>query len=195
MIVYELTRGLANRGIRHRDMHWYTTTIPLALTLVGSAAIFWLPSAPALLGKDGLIATSLAVVATLPGFYFAGLAAVATFNGINMDAVMPAPAAEATVRVGDARTDVKLSRRQFLSYLFSYLVLVSFAICGVSLLVSAATPSLQLLKSQLTLYANGGAIWQVGRTLFIVAYVSAAASMLVTTLHGMFFLTERIHQP
>ena len=194
MIGYELTRGLAYRAIRHREMHWYTRTLPLVCTLVVSACILLLPSPPILLGKDGLVAGSLSVLSTLPGFYFAGLAAVATFNGLNMDAAMPSPAPTLKIRVAGAPSVVSLSRRQFLSYLFSYLVLLSFALCVASLVIAAATPSLIGLKRQF-IEAGLDGLWFVARGFGVIGYVGAASSILITTLHGMFFLTERIHQP
>lgn len=194
MIGYELTRGLAYRAIKHPEMHWYTRTLPLAFTLTASAAVLLLPSPPALLGKDGLVAGSLSVLSTLPGFYFAGLAAVATFSGLNMDAVMPDPAPQLNVKVGYTTSPLDLSRRQFLSYLFSYLVLLSFSLCVASLLIAAATPSLNALREH-CLSQNLGGIWFVARGFGVVAYTAVASSILVTTLHGMFFLTERIHQP
>lgn len=195
MILYELTRGLAYRRIQHASMTWYTRRIPLALTVVGSAFILVLPAPPMLLGKDGLVAGSLSVLSTLPGFYFAGLAAVATFNGLNMDAVMSAPAPTIDVTYGGARSSVELSRRQFLSYLFSYLVLISFALCVLSLFALAATPSLEMLRDaaqKSAIYSRG---WDILRAVGIISYVALASSVLVSTLHGMFFLTERIHQP
>lgn len=194
MIAYELSRGLAYRAIKHPEMHWYTRTLPLAFAVLGSAAIFLLPSPPALLGKDGLIAGSLSVLSTLPGFYFAGLAAVATFNGLNMDRAMPSPAPTAMVRTGPVSTKIDLSRRQFLSYLFSYLVLLSLGLCVASLVLAAATPTLISVKAHLIISGAGWA-WNLARTVGVVTYIGIASSILVTTLHGMFFLTERIHQP
>lgn len=194
MIGYELSRGLAYRAIRHPDMHWYTRTLPIATTLIASSAILLLPSPPTLLGKDGLVAASLSVLSTLPGFYFAGLAAVATFSGLNMDAAMPSPAPTIKVKVAGALSSVSLSRRQFLSYLFSYLVLLSFALCVASLLVAAATPTLMDVKAHL-LKSDLGLVWFGARSFGVIAYAAVSSSILVTTLHGMFFLTERIHQP
>ncbi|QQV76548.1 hypothetical protein H5J25_13965 [Sphingomonas aliaeris] len=194
MIGYELSRGLAYRAIKHPDMHWYTRTIPLVCTLVVSGVMIFLPSPPTLLGKDGLVAASLSVISTLPGFFFAGLAAVATFSGLNMDAVMPNPPARIGVRVGGGKSTIDLSRRQFLSYLFAYLVLLSFGLCVVSLALAAATPTLLSWKESLVADGYGGA-WAIARALGIIIYSAIASSVLVTTLHGMFFLTERIHQP
>lgn len=195
MILYELTRGFAYQRIKHPEAHWYARTLPLALTVVGSAFLLLLPGQPIFLGKDGLIASSLTVISTLPGFYFAGLAAVATFAGLNMDAVMPSPAPVLSVKVGGARHDIELSRRQFLSYLFSYLVLVSAILCVSVIIVYAATPSIAIAKASIVSTGNGELIWRLMRSIGVIAYIELCSCLLITTLHGIFFLTEKIHQP
>ncbi len=191
---YEMLRGLAYRRIRHDKMHWWQTTMPCILTVIISAAILALPSQPLLLTKDGMLAASLSVLSTLPGFYFAGLAAIATFNGLNMDAVMHAPAPEIDVTIGGAKTIITLSRRQLLSYLFSYLVIISFALCGIALGLMAATNSIYSLRTFLTAHEFGW-LWPWIRGAGVVFYVTLLSSLIVTSLHGMYFLTERIHQP
>lgn len=191
---YEMLRGLAYRRIRHDKMHWWQTTMPCIMTACIAAALLALPRQPILLTKDGLLAASLSVLSTLPGFYFAGLAAVATFNGLNMDAAMQAPAPEIDVRVGGASSKITLSRRQLLSYLFSYLVIISFALCAIALGLLAATNSIYALHDQMNALELG-AYWKWIRGTGIVVYTLLLSSLVVTSLHGMFFLTERIHQP
>lgn len=196
MIVYELMRGLAYRRIRHGDMHWYRTTVPAGLTVVFVVAYFCLPVAPKLLGSDGLLASTLSVVSTLPGFYFAGLAAVATFAGLNMDRLMPGTAPILAIYQGNVWADVSLSRRQFLSYLFSYLVLTSFTLCIVILLANASAGSIADLRTFVGAASAWGAwLWWVMKVVALAGIVALASSIVVTTLHGMFFLSERIHQP
>lgn len=195
MILYELSRGIAYQRIKHPQAHWYARTLPALLTICAVVILFLLPHPPVLLGKDGLVASSLAVLSTLPGFYFAGLAAVATFNGLNMDAAMPAPAPVVRVRVAGVDEEVDLSRRQFLSYLFAYLVVVSAALCLIALGVAAATPSILAAKFALLSWAHGPLTWALIRGSCIVIYVGLLSSLAVTTLQGIYFLTERIHQP
>lgn len=195
MILYELTRGLAYQRIKHPDAHWYARTLPAIFTVASISFLLLLPEQPALLGKDGLVAGSLTVISTLPGFYFAGLAAVATFAGLNMDSAMPAPAPTLRVTVGGARHDLTLSRRQFLSYLFSYLVLLSAFLCIGALIAAAATPSIYAAKASVLSLSYGGAIWTIIRACGAVGYLGLCSCLLVTTLHGIFFLSERIHQP
>lgn len=191
---YEMLRGLAYRRIRHDKMHWWQTTMPCVLTAVISIALLALPNQPLLLTKDGLLAASLSVLSTLPGFYFAGLAAVATFNGLNMDAVMQAPAPVIDVTVGGATSPVTLSRRQLLSYLFSYLVIISFALCAITLGLLAATNSIYALHTNMH-SRDLEHFWPWIRGAGVVTYVALLSSLVITSLHGMYFLTERIHQP
>jgi hypothetical protein len=193
-MLYELLRGLAYQRIRHDRMHWWKLTVPALLTIGVSAVFLFLPVPPTLLTKDGLFAASLSVISTLPGFYFAGLAAVATFQGLNMDAVIQAPAPEITVKVAGASVNVTLSRRQFLSYLFSYLVILSFVLCAITLALLASTNSIYAWHAHLKVIGSEAA-WPWIRGSAIVGYVGLASSLVVTSLHGMFFLTERIHQP
>jgi hypothetical protein len=116
-MLYELVRGFAYLRIRHDKLRTWQFKFPFALAVACTTLFFLLPSPPVLLTKDGLIASNLSVISTLPGFYFAGLAAVATFNGLNMDAVMAAPSPKLITVVGGSPVEVELSRRQFLSYL------------------------------------------------------------------------------
>ncbi len=191
---YEMLRGLAYRKIRHDKMHWWQTTMPGILTVVISLALLALPNQPLLLTKDGLLAASLSVLSTLPGFYFAGLAAVATFNGLNMDAVMQAPAPVIDVKVGGGTSELTLSRRQLLSYLFSYLVIISFALCAITLAFLAATNSIYALHTKMIAH-QVGYLWPWLRGVGVITYIALLSSLVITSLHGMYFLTERIHQP
>jgi hypothetical protein len=190
---YELLRGLAYRNIRHSEMRAYTTYLPLALWAVLIALYLLLPAKPVLLGKDGSMPAALSVIATLPGFYIAALAAVATFGGPSMDQEMPSPAPQLAILVKGRETKVRLTRRQFLSYLFSYLVIVSFCFTMVMLVV--VTPSLSLFNSWTSTFRYGDAFWFLAKLGAVMGMTALFSSMVISTLHGVFFLTEKIHQP
>lgn len=195
IIAYELGRGIAYRRISHPGMPYYSIYVPAALSLAGIIVFYLLPSQPQLLGKDGLFKELMAFLSILPGFYFAGLAAVATFNGAGMDNEMPAPAPRLDIIVQGAVVSITLTRRLFLTYLFSYLVLSSFVMCFMLIAISALTPTISLLVE-----------WNQNNNLFAYVYEAikfsflsfisfVGASLIVTTLQGVFFLTERMHQP
>jgi len=194
-LIYELSRGFAYRGITHGEMRTYTTWLPLFVTILVGALYAMLPVKPALSGSTGLVSSLLALVATLPGFYFAGLAAVATFGSTTMDHEMPAPAPEVEMRVRGQQVPVKLTRRLFLSYLFSYLVILSFGLCLALVAINALAPSIDILQATIANCTGAAWPWLIvkGAVGFVLTF--AFASMVVSTLHGVFFLTEKIHQP
>lgn len=194
-LLYELSRGFAYRGISHGEMRTYTTWLPLFLTILAAALYALLPVKPTLVGSEGLVESLLTLVSTLPGFYFAGLAAVATFGSATMDHEMPAPAPQVEMRVRGQQVPVKLTRRLFLSYLFSYLVILSFGLCLALMAINAFAPSIDVLQAAMCRWTGAAWPWRAveGVTGFVLTF--AFASMIVSTLHGVFFLTEKIHQP
>lgn len=194
-LLYELSRGFAYRRIKHSGMRAYTTWLPLFLTLITAACYLLLPIRPPLVGKDGLVSSLLTLMSTLPGFYFAGLAAVSTFGNATMDQEMPAPAPEVDMIVGGAVVEVKLTRRLFLSYLFSYLVVLSLALCFALMALNAAVGSIDILQHALDVRTGTKWAWLFVKAGVGLTLMCAFASMIVSTLHGVFFLTEKIHQP
>lgn len=194
-LLYELSRGFAYRRIEHGGMSIYTTWLPLCLTLLAAACYLLLPIRPALVGKDGLASSLLTLMSTLPGFYFAGLAAVATFGNATMDQEMPAPAPEVDMIVGGSVVEVKLTRRLFLSYLFSYLVVLSLALCFALMALNAAAGSIDIMQTAIDVRTGTKWAWLFVKAGVGLTLMFAFASMIVSTLHGVFFLTEKIHQP
>lgn len=194
-LIYELSRGFAYRGIAHSGMHMYTRWLPLIITIIVVLAYIALPSKPPIVGEKALAASLLTIVSTLPGFYFAGLAAVSTFGNTTMDHEMPAPAPEVEMVVAGTEVKVKLTRRLFLSYLFSYLVILSFVLCVALVGLNALSGSIDALQTYLAQVSDSVWPWRIVKGLTGTALVFAFASMVITTLHGVFFLTEKIHQP
>lgn len=194
-VVYELSRGLAFRSISHAGQTIYNDRIPLALAILGTVIYILIPEKSPLLGKDGVLSGALAVIATLPGFYFAGLAAVATFGNVAMDVEMPAPAPEVIIRVNGQPVPHKVTRRQYLSYLFSYLVVLSFAICLIIVFSLLVSPTVRAIGEFLQFTLLGSIMWFCLEAAAVFALLLLCSALAVTTLHGMFFLTEKIHQP
>lgn len=195
-LFYELGRGFAYRRISHTEMRTYTTWLPLALTAVAITIYVALPVKPALVGSTGLASSLLTLASTLPGFYFAGLAAVATFGNATMDREMPAPTPTVNMLVGGQMLrDIPLTRRLFLSYLFSYLVILSFGLCLALVTMNALSGSIDAFQISIIRTTGANWPWLTLKALVGIPLTLAFASMVVTTLHGVFFLTEKIHQP
>lgn len=194
-LTYELSRGFAYRGIKHAGMRTYTTWLPLALAVIVVALYVVSPVKPKLVGSSGIASSLLTLVSTLPGFYFAGLAAVATFGNPTMDQVMPAPAPQVDMRVTGQTVPVELTRRLFLSYLFSYLVIVSLLLCFALVALISLTDASNALHASIVRCTGVSWPWFAVKGVIGFVLTFGFASLLVSTLHGIFFLTEKIHQP
>jgi hypothetical protein len=176
-------------------MRVYTTWLPLGLAIGIIVLYFALPVRPALLGKDGAVGNALAILSTLPGFYFAGLAAVATFGSSDMDKEMPSPAPTIDILVSGKKVPTKLTRRLFLTYLFSYLVLLSFVLCFSLLILNTISASITMIDAEVHTSNVGEWIWDALKFIVGSVLVLLSASLAVSTLHGVFFLAEKMHQP
>jgi hypothetical protein len=194
-LIYEMTRGVAYRKIKHPEMWIYRTLLPLVGCLALLAIYICLPVKPVFIGPAGIIPNLLTVISTLPGFYFAGLAAVATFQGPGMDTVMEEPAPKLPILVKGEPVEIDLTRRQFLTHLFAYLVIISFILCLGLLAMSGLAGALEYWQMQLAKTAYGPWLWCSGGFVFGLAFLWLFCSMLVTTLHGIYFLTDRMHRP
>ena len=104
---YELTRWLAYRSIKHPAMRPYVSTLPLGFSFAATALYLLLPVKPSLTASGGLLSNILTLLAVLPGFFIAALAAVATFNRPEMDEEMPAPCPTIAIYRGGEWLDVK----------------------------------------------------------------------------------------
>jgi hypothetical protein len=117
------------------------------------------------------------LIALFAAFFVAALAAVATFARPSLDEYM----AGTTPQLGRR----KLTRRQFVCYLFGYLAVLAFSLFLAIVAAEIVAPSLRR-------GIPPGALWwlQAGLgTLFVLAFWN----MVVTTLLGIYFLVARIH--
>lgn len=82
-----------------------------------------------------------------------------------------------------------------MSYLISYLVILSFGSCFALMAINAFAPSIDVLQVSIVRWTGATWPWLIvkGGVGFVLAF--AFASMIVSTLHGVFFLAEKIHQP
>ena len=195
MILYELTRWWNYRRIKHPSMAWYIWRIPGAAASLTAVTYILLPERPGVASPDGLISGVSQIMTILPGFFIAALAAVATFNREEMDDPMPAPTPTTTIFRQGEWIEVVLTRRLFLTYLFSYLSILSLGTSIVCLALKLAHPSAVYLFKNI--YDPSWRSWLKDISEFSLALILfyICASILVTTLHGIYFLTERMHQP
>ena len=133
------------------------------------------PDVVRLTGTGGLVESVGALMQVLVGFYVASLAAVATFQGSSLDEFV----------LNMKLRGEQLKRRQFLSYLFGYLALLSLALYvlmlfrSVPVALAGATPGRgQALLKLSVAFVHQFVFWQ----------------MIFVTLLGLYYLTDRIHR-
>ena len=146
-------------------------------------AILWISlwSSFNLFGSSGAAVGINGLIQLLAGFFITSLAAIATFNGsvYRIDEVFEG---EKALLGGDA-----LTRRQFLSYLFAYLALLSVLLYLYGAIAIAAASTLHdHMASPARL---------VLRIIFAASYSLALSHVIGTTLVGLVFLCGRLPGP
>ena len=115
---------------------------------------------------------------TIPGFYIAGLAAIATLNSDNMDVYMRNPC--------PLLNGEKVKRRLFLAQLFSYLTIGSL-ILFILTLIGRFSASINILKD-VSIY-----IYYTLYAIFSFIYFYFFWQIMLLTCLGLYYLGEKIH--
>lgn len=186
-----LLRPFAFLGISHIGslLPWLNWGLPILIASI-TLGIFWgvLPHTN-LYSNEGIFVRILGFVQSLPGFYIAALAAIATFNQPGLDVLMPGTPPRAKIIYNGSFTVVELTRRRFLCLLFSYLTAISFLLT-ISLI---ATTSLSAPVRELLNGSGHENIVEMLRWSGCWLQIAALVQMLVVTFYGLFYIGERIH--
>lgn len=184
-----LLRPLSYLSIKHQHKWVVDWLYPFILSALSTFLLFYLKSlGPISLYADGaFIAKILGFAQGLPGFYIAALAAIATFNRIDIDKTMPAPAPEIHDIVRGKKVPIELTRRRFLCLMFAFLtaeslILITLAIFGQAIHL----PIKEAFNKNIHIYISGT---------YILVFMFIFWQMLITTFWGLFYLGHRLHQP
>ena len=173
-------------------------TIPLILSVIVSIGLMLLDIfIPSQIDKQvnifksdisGLLAGFLQ---TIPGFYIAALAAIATLTSPtmdrDMDGVPPTQKVDAIDIDGNPGTkDEPLNRREFLSRLFSYLSFVSLILYFL-ILIFMYTYKLDIFPTTKFIYSL---IYFLCLTLFNFLLIQ----LMFLTFLGLYYLGQRVHE-
>jgi len=138
-------------------------------------------------GSGGLIERVLGFVQVLPGFYIAALAAIATFNKLDIDKTMPAPAPKIDVMVNGKSVPIELTRRRFLCSMFAFLTAESFLLIVLAIFALVAYSPIKEVLPEIAHFATSLA--------FLFAFLLLFWQMVLATFWGLFYLGDRLHQP
>lgn len=190
-ITKNLIKPLAYLSIKHKQKQFIDWKLPCASALIFTIfAHFMIAStgaeAKANLGET-LVADVLTFTQSLPGFYIAALAAIATFNKPGMDQKMPEPAPTLDIKKNGKTITIEMTRRRFLCLMFAFLTAESILLCTILIIGKFSyIPVKSILPENL-------------HTTTIIAYMALTSfvffQMIITTLWGLFYLGYKLHQP
>ncbi len=185
----ELTRPFSYLSIRHTSSlpavvnWWLPVLISSAIVLSGWAVGLNVD----VFGANGVVSRVQSFVQSMPGFYIAALAAISTFNNPDMDKLMAGGAPTMSVHYNGSLSQVKVTRRRFLSSMFAYLTAISLILTLLSIAaLGIAEPITAILPSRIHGLVKGG---------FTLMYLAVFIQMTTITFWGLYYLGERVYTP
>lgn len=184
--IHRLLTPLSYLRIERQDKITDELVIPGVITALLVGVLFYFSGRIPVFSEKGVISVIVGYLQIVSGFYIASLAAVATFNKDSMDKPMPGIPVVLPSRKKRRGRSEALSRRRFLCFLFGYLSFMSlFLYFGGSALVLLAPQIKSIFSGEFFLFLK----WFV-----VVVYIFLTCNMLVTTLLGLYYMTDRIHR-
>jgi hypothetical protein len=189
MFTYHLLRPFSYWTIKFNRKVLLDWGYPFAAAVLTAAVVFGLSRYQhvTVFGDSGLLAKLVSFVQNLPGFYIAALAAIATFNRVDIDRAMPAPTPKMNIQLRGKTVAIELTRRRFLCALLAFLTAESLMLILSGILALVVAPSIKAL------IPTGAQPWIIvgSSTIYLLFFWQ----MLIVTFLGLFYLGDRIHQP
>ena len=182
-----LLRPLNYLRINGEGLTFYNWFCPVLFSSAACSYLFLYPGEVRISGETQTVLGQLAsLLAVLPGFYIAALAAVATFQRDIMDMELSGNSVSLKAQENGCLKERNLTRRRFLCYLFGYLSFLSFALfLAVSLLqVASPTAFLASFNGPFVLYAD----WAI-----LGIFMLFFCQLISVTMLGLFYLADRMH--
>lgn len=180
-ILFKLFTPLNYLRIKHPQKRLVDIVLPLVFSSLICIAFYFLPKPVALLGQNGLISSLSGFLQVLAGFFIAALGAIATFPNKDID--------EPTDGIPLKLNELVLTRRQFLSYMFGFLAFTGFILVLLGKMVLSAESNIIYLLSNVSEQCG---LWL--KLVFSFFYFTIFNSLFFTTLFGLHYLTEKIHE-
>ncbi len=187
VLIKQLLLPLNYLRIRNSAKRQFDFVLPAILGSIISAVVLCMPGPVKIFGDGGYVEIITGLLQILTGFYIAALAAVATFPNITLDQPFDGePAMLAVLRKGQKK-DISLSRRRFLSFLFGYLAFLAIFLYLLGGMASLLADNIKSVVDQAYQpWLKGG---------FVVVFTILFANLLIVTMLGLHYLTDRIQRP
>jgi hypothetical protein len=183
MLLNQLLRPFGYLVIRHPYKWVVDWFYPTVLSVVAVVLAALAGDITKVITPGGMISLALSFIQSLPGFYIAALAAIATFGRADIDSILPEPTPRIKNRVRNTDNWVALTRRRFLAMLFAFLtaesiLLILYSICLLSYGPLAAS------------LAYGTALI----TALVFIYFLLLFQMIAATFWGLYYLGYKLHE-
>lgn len=186
-LLSQLLRPWSYLKIKAKGKACFDWGVPLSTALALSIFAFYAGSAVSFFGEAGLVEKIVYFLQGLPGFFIAALAAVATFNRGDLDALMAGePPTLVSVKRGH-KVICSLTRRRFLCALFSFLTAQSLLITVLG--IFSVTFSAWIVNFTPSDMMN------LARTFGLFVFLFLLCQLLSVTSLGLYYLGERMHVP
>lgn len=188
-VLYQLVNPFTYLTIKHEAKQKVDWIAPLAATSLTTAAFYLLNYIYAvdIFSPNGALVKILSFAQSLPGFYIAALAAIATFNRKDIDYAMPAPAPQIEILTAKGNIqEIDLTRRRFLCLMFAFLTAESI------LLIMLAIGTGGLAGAVKTFTPSEYHVWL--KTSFVWIYGFLLWQMVAATFWGLYYLGSKLHE-
>ncbi|MEC4239116.1 hypothetical protein [Pseudomonas sp. DSV-1] len=188
MLISQLLKPFGYLAIKHPYKWVVDWLYPLLLALITITLIVSLSSAKIIVSPGGMTSMILSFVQSLPGFYIAALAAIATFGRLDIDDILPEPTPKVVVKLRGLENTIDLTRRRFLAMLFAFLTGESIAIVFFCIALLSFGPAI---------YDFTYSQEPIGHYLLIVALFCLFTSvyqMLLATFWGLYYLGYKLQE-
>lgn len=184
-----IIRPFAYLTIRHPSHLplWVNWGLPACVSVLMVGGVWLAGMQVDVFGSNGVVSRLLGFLQSLPGFYIAALAAIATFNNPEMLKVMPGTPPTMSIEYNGRMAKVPLTRRRFLSSMFAFLTASSVVLTLVSI---ASLSMADQLKAILPALSHGAM-----KAVFSLVFFTLVGQMISVTMWGLCYLGERIHTP
>ncbi|MHC8386797.1 hypothetical protein ACYZTM_01750 [Pseudomonas sp. MDT2-39-1] len=186
MLLGQLLRPFGYLAIQHPYKWIVDWLYPTILSLITVATICIASNQTITYAPGSLISLVLSFVQSLPGFYIAALAAIATFGRSDIDNVIPEPTPKVIVRFRGLTNIIDLTRRKFLAMLFAFLTAQSIVVVILSIFLLSfgkAICTYSYLGFPAGMYFSG---------ILLFVYFLVFYQMIVATFWGLYYLGYKL---
>lgn len=189
MLIYQLTRPFAYILIKHSSKFKVDVCLPFLFSIILSATCLVFKKSINVWGLNGLVSDIQSTIQILPGFYIAALAAIiALGKNERLDEYIagdPPPSIRMYKNDFIEPTQQNLTRRHFLSLLFSYLTIISLLLCICFSIVLHLIPILHTYNIPTWVIYFG---YYTGTLIFFFFLFQ----IIFITLLGLFYISDKM---